>query len=88
MKKIFTFLSAMLIMFGLKAQKTTVHKETIKPVADSLVKKNIAVTKSPATQTFKKTQKDVKLAPAIKDAPSIKKTAPALKEFKKTTIEQ
>ena len=81
-------LSAMLIVAGLKAQKTTVKKETIKPVADTIVKKNISINNNAATQTLKKTQKGAKLAPAIKYAPAIKKAEPATKAYKQTTIEQ
>lgn len=38
MKKIFTLLSALLIVTGVKAQKANVQKETAKPKADTLVK--------------------------------------------------
>ena len=81
MKKIITIFSAMLIVAGLKAQKTTVQKETVKPVADTLVKKVNAVNNNAATPTLKKTHKGAEMAPAIK-------YAPAMKESKKTTIEQ
>ncbi|MFT3675123.1 MAG: hypothetical protein QM781_04420 [Chitinophagaceae bacterium] len=84
MKKIISFISAMLIISSMKAQKTSVQKETIKPVTDS------AILKSKQKQTsnsFKKTQKDVKLVPAIKKPATEFKNAPALKEFKKTAIE-
>lgn len=99
MKKVVTIISSLLIVAGLKGQKTTVQKETIKPT-DTIVNKNIQVSTNTSTQAIKKTQKDVKLAPAMKDlkeapavkdlkeAPAIKKTAPAVKDFKKTTIEQ
>lgn len=88
MKKLITMLSAMLIVAGLKAQKTAVQKETVKPAADTLIKKSVPVNSNTATQALKKTQKDVKLAPAVKYAPAFKKAVPATKEFKKATIEQ
>jgi len=81
MKKIITILSAMLIVAGLKAQKTTVQKETVKPVADTLVKKVNAINNNAATPALKKTQKGAQMAPAIK-------YAPAMKKAKKATLEQ
>ena len=81
MKKIITIFSAMLIVAGLKAQKTTVQKETVKPIADSMLKKNAAVNNNAATPALKKTQKGAKMAPAIK-------YAPAMNEPKKAILEQ
>lgn len=66
MKKIFTLLSALLIVTGLKAQKATVQKETIKPKVDKLAKKSIV---KPG-ETVE--QKEAKIAPAIKYAPTSK----------------
>ena len=81
MKKIITILSAMLIVAGLKAQKTTVQKETVKPMADSMLKKNAAVNNNAATPALKKTHKGAEMAPVIKYAPAMKKS-------KKATLEQ
>ena len=39
MKKIIAILSVLLIVTGLKAQKSNVQKETVKPPVDGLVKK-------------------------------------------------
>jgi|GEM_PF-1742729 len=85
MRKVIGFISAMLIMSSMKAQKTSVQKETVKPVTDSAILKQ---KQKQTLNSFKKTQKDVKLAPAIKKSATEFKNAPALKEFKKTTIEQ
>lgn len=71
MKKIFTLLSALLIATGLKAQKATVQKETVKPKVDMVAKNNID---KKTVQTIDK--KDAKLAPAIKYVPT-SKVAPA-----------
>lgn len=38
MKKILTIISALLIVTGLKAQKTNVQKESVRPTADSVIK--------------------------------------------------
>ncbi len=67
MKKIITILSAFLIITGLKAQKTNVQKETVKPVADTLVKNRV-------DKQLGKTgsKKDAKIAPALKYAPASK----------------
>jgi hypothetical protein len=81
MKRIFTFLSAMLLISALRAQKTTVQKETIKPVADTLEKASKLI-RNPAATSIKKTQKDAKLAPAAKNA------IPVTKELKKATLEK
>ncbi|MBS1665426.1 MAG: hypothetical protein JST68_30570 [Bacteroidetes bacterium] len=80
MKKTLAILSSLLIITGLKAQTPNAQKETVKPAADSLVKKGAAV-KSPAAI---KEQKEAKLAPAsLKYAPATYKAAPANKEIKK-----
>lgn len=63
MKKIFTLLSALLIVTGLKAQKIAVQKETVKPKADTLSKNSVG---QQANKTIGK--KDEKIAPAIKYA--------------------
>ncbi|MEE1945253.1 hypothetical protein VRU48_09045 [Pedobacter sp. KR3-3] len=70
MKKIFTLLSALLIVTGVKAQKANVQKETVKPKADTLVK---SIDKQSNNAPAKK---DAKIAPAIKYAP-VSKVAPA-----------
>lgn len=88
MKKIITIFSTMLIVAGLKAQKTTVQKETVKPAADTLVRKSVGINNNVATQTIKKTQKEVKLTPTFKFAPAANKAVPAMKVTKKATIEQ
>lgn len=76
-------------MFGLKAQKTTVQKETTKPVADSAILK---ANKLQTPNASKKTQKEWKVAPAIKKSSTEIKYAPAIKnsatEFKNATIKQ
>ncbi len=82
MKKIFTIVSALLIVTGLKAQKAGVQKETVKPVADTLLK-NGAVKNNVAT---KELQKQAKIAPAIKYAPAIKKAAVTSQEFKNAPV--
>ena len=71
MKKIFTFLSALLIITGLKAQTVVVKKETVKPKADTLAKSAIA--KQSNKEAVKK---ETKNAPVIKYAPT-SKVAPA-----------
>lgn len=67
MKKILTLLSALLIVTGLKAQKTAGQKETVKPKADTFAKSSID------KQSNKKAgKKEVKITPAIKYAPASK----------------
>ena len=82
MKKVFAIFSALLIMSGLKAQKSNAQKETVKPPVDSLVRKG-AVTGVAGS----KSQKDAKPAPAtqketpaLKYAPAAQKEAPALQK--------
>jgi len=70
MKKIFTLLSALLIVTGLKAQKATVHKETVKPKVDTLAKSNVVKLVKQSGKTVE--QKDAKVAPAIKYAATSK----------------
>lgn len=41
MKKLLTIISALLIVTGLKAQKTNVQKETVKPTADTITKSSV-----------------------------------------------
>lgn len=72
MKKIFTLLSALLIVTGLKAQKATVHKETVKPKVDTLAKSNVVKQSGKTVE-----QKDAKVALAIKYA-ATSKVAPVL----------
>ncbi|MBS1563966.1 MAG: hypothetical protein JST39_06230 [Bacteroidetes bacterium] len=84
MKKVFAILGLLLIVTGLKAQKSNAQKETVKPVADTLIKnsavKNTAVSKD---------QKEAKIAPALKYAPAAIKKAPAAgKEFKNASPRQ
>lgn len=68
MRKILAILGALLIVTGVKAQKSNVRKETVKPQADSLVKVNAnKQLNKPAIQ-----QKDAKIAPVTKDAPTAK----------------
>lgn len=64
MRKILAILGALFIVTGVKAQKSNMQKETVKPQADSLVKAgaNKQLNK-PAIQ-----QKDAKIAPVTKDA--------------------
>lgn len=83
MKKILTLISAFLVTTGLKAQKTTVQKETVKPVADTL--KQI-VSQTPGT--LQKTQKDWKVAPAVKKTSTEFKFAPAVIDAKKITFKR
>lgn len=74
MKKVFAIFSALLIVTGLKAQKTNAQKETVKPLVDSVPIKKGAATGPAAV----KSQKGAKLAPAtIKYAPAVQKGAPA-----------
>lgn len=85
MKKVFTILSVLLIVTGLKAQKANVQKETVKPQADTLVKNGAAKQLDKTTVQ----QKVWKEAPAVKKAPAtIKKSAPAPATFKKTATQQ
>lgn len=77
----------MLILSGIKAQKTTVQKETVKPVSDTIVPK-VSQTKNTAQQTIKKTQKDWKVAPIIKNSDIEFKNAPAVKDIKKVSIKR
>lgn len=65
MKKIMTLLSALFIVTGLKAQKATVQKETIKPKADTVGKSSTDKQINKAVD-----KKDAKIAPAIKYAPT------------------
>lgn len=81
MKKILTIISALLIVTGLKAQKANTQKETVKPSADSLVRKS-AVKSGATAGAAMKEQKGAKVAPALKYAPAAK-IAPADKELKK-----
>lgn len=89
MKKAFTILSALLIVTGLKAQKSNAQKETVKPPIDSLHKKG-AVSGIGTDKGFK----EAKIAPAqkevqaIKYSPAIKKATPATidKGFKETPV--
>ncbi len=80
MKKIFTLLSALLIVTGLKAQKATVQKETVKPKVDTLAKKSIV---KPGKTVE---QKEAKIAPAIKYAPTSKVAPVATKAGKMVLI--
>ncbi|KRT14430.1 hypothetical protein ASU31_19240 [Pedobacter ginsenosidimutans] len=63
MKKILTLLSALLIVTGLKAQKTAGQKETVKPKADTFAKSSI---------DKQSNKKEVKITRAIKYAPASK----------------
>lgn len=81
MKKILTLLSALFIVTGLKAQKATVQKETVKPKADTVVKSNID--KKVAQTTDKK---GAKLAPAIKYALTSKDTPVSAKAGKQAPV--
>ena len=76
MKKILTLLSALFIVTGLKAQKVAVQKETIKPKVDTVAKKSIV---KPGKTVE---QKEAKIAPAIKYAPTSKVAPVATKEGK------
>lgn len=87
MKKVFAFLSALLIISGIKAQKTTVKKETVKPVADTVVPK-VSLPGSPASNSLKKTQKEWKAAPDIKKTSTEFKNVPAVKDIKKMSIKK
>jgi len=78
MKKILTLLSALLFATGLKAQKATVHKETVKPKVDTLAKSNVVLKQSGKTVE----QKDAKVAPAIKYATTSKVTPVSTKAGK------
>ncbi|HEY6900412.1 MAG TPA: hypothetical protein VI233_07210 [Puia sp.] len=83
MKKIITILSALLIVTGLKAQKSNVQKETVKPAVDSLVNKG-GVRSGAAGGAVVKEQKGAKIAPAaLKYAPAAK-IAPADKSSGQT----
>ncbi|MFD2581434.1 hypothetical protein ACFSR6_02960 [Pedobacter vanadiisoli] len=77
MKKIFTLLSALFIVTGLKAQKVAVQKETVKPKVDTIAK-NVTDKKISATTDTK----DAKIAQAIKYAPTSKVTPVAAKAGK------
>ncbi len=66
MKKILSLLSTLLIVTGLKAQKINVQKETVKPKTDTLAKSSMD---KPSKTAGKK---EVKIAPAIKYAPTSK----------------
>jgi hypothetical protein len=77
MKNILTLLSALLIVTGLKAQKVTVHKETVKPKVDTLVKSKV-INQSGKTVE----QKGAKIAPAIKYATTSKVAPVATKAGK------
>lgn len=68
MKKILTLLSALFLVTGLKAQKSNVQKEIVKPLADSINKSG--ANKQLTKQAIQ--QKDVKIAPIIKDAAAVK----------------
>lgn len=83
MKKLLTIVSALLIITGVKAQKTSVQKETVKPIPDTLVKNK-------ANQQLKNTiiQKDAKVAPVYKYAPASKLTPATTKASKVTSIHQ
>jgi len=84
MKKIFTIVSALLIVTGLKAQKTGVQKETIKPAADTLLQKSAV--KNNAVKSFKG---EAKVAPTLKYTPAIKKAATTnQQQFKGATLQQ
>jgi len=78
MKKVFTILSALLIVTGLKAQQSNAQKETVKPPADSLHKKG-AVSANGMDKGFKeaKIAPAQKFAPAMKESPATYKVAPA-----------
>ncbi|MBO9674281.1 MAG: hypothetical protein J7577_12605 [Sphingobacteriaceae bacterium] len=77
MKKIFTLLSALFIVTGLRAQKVAVQKETVKPKVDTIGKSVIDKKTSATTDT-----KDAKIAPAIKYAPTSKVAPVATKAGK------
>lgn len=84
MKKILTILSALLIVTGLRAQKANVQKETVKPSADSVIKNNANTQlNKPAVQ-----QKDVKVAPVLKNTPEAKVAPVSTKVEKKTSTQQ
>lgn len=87
MKKVFAFFSALLIVSGIKAQKTTVKKETVKPVADTVAPK-ISQSKTAASNSIKKTQKEWKVAPDIKKTSTEFKNVPAVKDIKKESIKK
>ena len=75
MKKVFTILSAFLIVTGLKAQKSNAQKETVKPPIDSLHKKGAV--------SGNGTDKGLKYAPAMKESPATYKVAPATSKAQK-----
>jgi hypothetical protein len=79
MKRIFTLLSALFIVTGLKAQKAIVQKETIKPKVDTVGKSSNDKQINKAAD-----KKDAKIAPAIKYAPT-SKVAPVTTKAAKIT---
>lgn len=86
MKKVFTILSALLIVTGLKAQKSNAQKETVKPPIDSLHKKG-TVSSNGTDKGFKdaKIAPAQKYAPAMKESPATYKVAPATSKAQKQT---
>lgn len=94
MKKLLTIISALLIVTGLKAQKSNVQKETVKPRTDSLIKtganKQISnngsfkLGNTVVADKFAHTSK--KAGVEAKIAPTSKKVEPGV--FKKSTTQQ
>lgn len=82
MKKILTISSALLIVLGLKAQKSNVQKETVKPSADSLVKASQIKAGSKAVGQ----QKDAKVAPVLKNTAAAKIAPVSIKAQKETPV--
>ncbi len=82
MKRLVAIVGALLIMTGLKAQKTVVRKETEKPgvKVDSVKKAIVPVSKASAKQELKYSGNPIKnagkIAPAAKISPAAK-IAPA-----------
>ncbi|MFT3979280.1 MAG: hypothetical protein QM687_02345 [Ferruginibacter sp.] len=83
MKKVLTIFSALLIVAGVKAQKANVQKETVKPLADTLIRKSV---NTPVKNNA--SIKKAKAAPDYKFAPTIKKAAPANTTIKKAATQQ
>ncbi|MCC7526292.1 MAG: hypothetical protein IT250_15800 [Chitinophagaceae bacterium] len=94
MKHFLTIISALLIVAGLKAQKTNVQKETVKPKADSVIKTgtNKQISNSGSFK-FGKTVAADKVAHTSKQAGVEAKVATTTKkvepgEFKKSATQQ
>lgn len=82
MKKVFAIFGALFIVTGLKAEKTYIQKETIKPQRNQSAAQHKKVKSTPAAH---KAAPFIKVAPAYKSSPFIKaapahKGAPATKK--------